>query len=83
MRGAIVLNRWDVKLAGLSTACGAIDVFTIGLAAGATRLVTTRGEAVCAVALITCPPTVWMLTESAAINQKAEILKCFIKCSAH
>jgi hypothetical protein len=83
MRGAPGLSGWEVNLAGLATARIAIDVFAIGLATGATRLVTTRGETFCAVALLICPEEVWMVAESAAINQNAENLECFIKCSAH
>jgi hypothetical protein len=58
MRGAFALSGWEVNFAGLATACIAIDVFAIGLATGATRLVTTRGETFCAVALIICPEAV-------------------------
>jgi hypothetical protein len=85
MRGAPALSGWEVNLAGLGMARIAIDVFATPKAfgAGATRLVTTRGETFCAVALLICPEEVWMVAESAAINQNAENLECFIKCSAH
>jgi len=57
-------------------------VFTIGLAAGAARLgAAGREETFCALALIPCPETLWMLAKSAAIKQSAENLDSFINRS--
>jgi hypothetical protein len=77
------LNVRGVKLVGLGATRGAIAVFAIGLAAGAARLVTAREEAFCIVALITWPPAVWILAESAAIKQITESSHRFIKPSAY
>jgi len=51
------LNVWGLKFAGAGATRGAIDVFAIGLAAGALRLATGREATFCALGLITCPET--------------------------
>src|SRR5256714_14954618 len=79
MRGAPALNVRGLKLVGLAATGDALEVFTTGLAAGATRLVTTRGEAFCAVALIIWPEAGWLLTERAAIKPKNSNLVWFMK----
>ncbi|PYK49131.1 MAG: hypothetical protein DME20_07685 [Verrucomicrobia bacterium] len=81
MRGAYVLTVRGLKLVGLGATCGAIGMFAIGLATGAARLITGREETFCIVALITCPPAVWMLAESAAIKHSAENLDFLINRS--
>jgi len=83
MRGAYELIVLELKLAGRGKTCGAIAVFATGLATGAARLVTTREEPICMVALITCPAAVWTHSESAAIKQSTKNLDCFINCSAN
>ena len=81
MRGAYVLTVRGLKLVGLGATCGAIDMFAIGLAAAAPWLIAGREETFCIVALINCPPAVWMLAESAAIKHSAENLNFFISRS--
>src|SRR5881396_2371872 len=71
-----------LKPVGLGATCAAIDVFAIGLATGALRLVTAREETFCTLGLITCPATLGMLAAKAAIRQKVKNLDCFIRCSA-
>ncbi len=71
-----------LKPVGLGATSAAIDVFVIGLATGALRLVTVRKETFCTLGLITCPTTLGMLAAKAAIRQKVKNLDCFIKCSA-
>jgi hypothetical protein len=83
MRGAYVLNVRGVKLAGLGAMVGAIDVFTTGLAAGATRLGAMRTEPFCTIGLIPCPEELWTPAEIAATKQIAENRICFINCSAN
>src|SRR2546430_8563368 len=83
MRGAPALNVRGLKLVGLAATRDTLEVFTIGLAAGATRLVTTRGEAFCAVALIIWPEAGGILTESGAIYPENENLESFLKGSPH
>jgi hypothetical protein len=74
-----------MKLVGLGATCGAIARFATPKAfgAGTLRLVTTRGEAFCMVALITCPEALWMPGKIAAIKQSKENWICFISCSAN
>src|SRR5437667_9079787 len=78
VRDAYELNVRGVKVAGLGATRGTIGALAIGLAAGALRLVATRGEAFCTVALITCPAAVWMPPKNAAIKQNTENLDFFI-----
>ena len=77
------MNVWGLKFAGAGATRGAIDVFAIGLAAGALRLVTAREGPFCIVALITCAEALWMLAKSAAIKQSAENLYSFINFSGY
>jgi hypothetical protein len=83
MRGAYVLNTRGVKLVGLEAMVGAIDLFTTGLAAGATRLGDVRTELFCTIGLIPCPEELWMPAEIAATKQIIENRVCFINCSAN
>ncbi|PYJ20908.1 MAG: hypothetical protein DME99_08935 [Verrucomicrobia bacterium] len=83
MRGVYELNVRGLKLVGLELTCGAIDVFAIGLAAGATRLVAARAAPFGALSTVVCPAAMRTPTEdiSATTKQNAENLNCFISCS--
>ena len=54
--------------------CGAIGALATGLAAtaDALRVVATRGDAFCMVALITCPEALWTAGKIAAIKKSTE-----------
>jgi len=82
-RGAYELNVRGLKLVWVETTRGTIDVFAIGLATAAPRLVTAREEAFCTVGLNPWPEALWMLPESAATKQIAENRICFINYSAN
>jgi hypothetical protein len=83
IRGAHEFNVRAVKLGGRGATCGATGILATGLAAtaGAARLVTVRGEAVCIVALIAWAPAVLMLARSDVIKQKAANSCRFIRRS--
>jgi hypothetical protein len=82
-RGAYELNVCGLELVWAGTTRGTIDMFTIGLAAGAPRLVTAREEEFCTVGLNPWPEALWMLPESAATKQIAENRICFINYSVY
>jgi len=81
VRGTFGLTVRGTKLVGLGATCGAIAVFTIGLAAGAARLGAGREETFWTLALIACPEPLWTPAKSAAIKQSAENLNSFINRS--
>ena len=65
--------------------CGVTGALAIGLAAttGALRVIATRGETFCMVALIACPEALWMPGKTAAIKQNIRNGICFINGSAN